>query len=49
MIEYGVVNRYVDVTNIAKKLYLRGNQLIIPSGPKDFNKYYGDPCPHTNG
>lgn len=47
MIEYGVPYNFVNVTSLAMPLYNKGTQLIVPAGPKQFNSYFGDPCPHV--
>lgn len=45
MIEYGIHDRYLDVTSQAWFRYGHQNTLIIPAGPKQFNSYFTDPCP----
>jgi glycosyltransferase involved in cell wall biosynthesis len=46
-IEYGGPNRFVNVTATAMFLYSKEGKLIIPSGAKQFNSHFGDPCPHV--
>jgi GT2 family glycosyltransferase len=46
MFEYGVGHHFVNVTTTALNLYSKDGLIIIPAGPKQFNTYFGDPCPH---
>lgn len=45
MIEYGLHDRYLDVTSQAWAHYVNEDSLVIPAGPKNFNSYFTDPYP----
>jgi hypothetical protein len=42
---YGNNNNYIDVTDKVFEHFEIENKIVLPSGPKNFNSFFGDPLP----